>query len=166
MAGWGIPFRFLITTPLRSRWKYVCCSDDEPVTLPEPKFPPKQSRLRQPVPHPQELKAAKKPKPSAAFDLWETELQKKVDIGPSCSEAEEHLMRYTKKKMPKVREDFSFFSFFFQNLSLYWNREQYRLHSISFRRFSKLQNYDFCSKKNPHSNYLKFEIPTSRLIIM
>ncbi|PAV87264.1 hypothetical protein WR25_21527 [Diploscapter pachys] len=76
--------------------------DDEPVTLPEPKFPPKQSRLRQPVPHPQELKAAKKPKPSAAFDLWETELQKKVDIGPSCSEAEEHLMRYTKKKMPKL----------------------------------------------------------------
>ena len=140
----------------------MCCSDDEPVTLPEPKFPPKQSRLRQPVPHPQELKAAKKPKPSAAFDLWETELQKKVDIGPSCSEAEEHLMRYTKKKMPKVRRNFSFF---FKIYSSYWNRT-IPTSFISFQLFQNFRTMISAPVKTHIPTALKFEISTSRLIIM
>ncbi|KAK6037016.1 hypothetical protein COOONC_25479, partial [Cooperia oncophora] len=71
---------------------------EEKQALPAPKFPTKkQPKLKKQVKRNEEVKA---PQQKQTYDLWEKDFVPKVDI--EFKEAGEHLLRYTKKKLPNM----------------------------------------------------------------
>ncbi|VDL68862.1 unnamed protein product [Nippostrongylus brasiliensis] len=77
---------------------FVLILREQKIPLPAPTFPSKKQRkLKQPV-VPQVV--AEPVKRKDTYDLWEADFVPKVDL--EFKEAGEHMLRYTKKKLPKM----------------------------------------------------------------
>ncbi|VDK60715.1 unnamed protein product, partial [Cylicostephanus goldi] len=72
-------------------------SEPEKLPLPPPKCPPlkKQPKLKQPV---ERKEKVQKKQDAPSYDLWEKDFEPKVDL--EYKEAGDHMLLYTKKKLP------------------------------------------------------------------